>query len=292
MNINSLIGVSGSINSGKDLVGDMLMYIGEGLTRNPTFEGFEENERNKNHKYSVKTNSTYAIKKCADKLKEVVALAIGCTREDLEDEEFKNKELGEEWWRYEMVTVDGLVIIDKAEYDGIPKDWQEGFRLVKLTPRMVLQLFGTQGGRMVVHPNIWVNSLFADYKPHYIGACDPYELESEVQIYTNYPKWIITDVRFPKNEGVAVTKRGGLLIGIKRKFALKQPKYAYLIDGGRDEYEIPYELEELDNKLYKSLTHESELSMGNYSWCDSIIENNGTIEELFNQVLKIVTNKT
>jgi hypothetical protein len=287
MNINSLIGVSGSINSGKDLVGDMLMYIGEGLTRNPTFEGFEEYERNKNHKYSVKTNSTYAIKKCADKLKEVVALAIGCTREDLEDEEFKNKELGEEWWRYEMVTVDGLVIIDKAEYDGIPKDWQEGFRLVKLTPRMVLQLFGTQGGRMVVHPNIWVNSLFADYKPHYIGACDPYELESEVQIYTNYPKWIITDVRFPKNEGVAVTERDGMLIGIRRKFLLKFPQHDGLkIGPGEDEYSIPRDLQNVDIELYKSLTHESEKSMEDHSWCDVIIENNGTIEDLFNELLK------
>ena len=103
MKFNTLVGLSGSINSGKDLVGEMLCYISQ--ADNPTFKGFDT---------EVVLECPYEIKKCAEKLKEVVALVIGCTRADLEDEVFKNKELGEEWWKYEMETVDGLVTIDKV----------------------------------------------------------------------------------------------------------------------------------------------------------------------------------
>jgi hypothetical protein len=295
MKLNSnLYGISGSINSGKDLVGDMLMYIGENTVINPTYEGFERHEEYKTGKYSVKTISTYTIKKCADKLKEIVALLIGCKRSDLEDEVFKNKELGEEWWiykrTYSIASFDKKTkIISKTEYD----DGQEGdlylgweWDLVKLTPRLMLQLLGTQGGRMVIHPNIWVNALFASYHAYHMEN-NPFDSQS-----TSLPNWIITDIRFPENEGDAVTSRGGLLIGIKRHFALKQPKYAYLMSRtSRNQYEIPYELEMLDPKLYASLMHESEISMGDHSWCDVIIENNGTKEELFDQVLNAVTIK-
>ena len=116
------------------------------------------------------------------------------------------------------------------------------------------------------------------------------DLDDGCTLSTNKPKWIITDIRFPENEGTAVTSRGGLLIGIRRYFALKQPKYAHLVDENKP-YDIPSKLEELDNKLYKSLTHESETSMTDHSWCDVVIENNGTIEDLFNNVLNAVTSK-
>jgi len=264
MKINNLLGIAGSINCGKDLVGDMLMYIGDGLTREPSYDGFVENEIMKKNKYRVERVTTYEIRKYADKLKEIVALLIGCKRSDLEDNEFKNKELGEEWWRYECTFSEETVLVPKSTYEKFTFVNKMDCRLVKLTPRMILQLLGTEGGRMVIHPDVWVNALFAEYGTIY-GACDPYEVDAKVQMFLSLPKWIITDVRFPENEGKAVSSRGGLLIGIKRKFALKQPKYAYLIDGGRNEYKIPYELEELDNKLYKSLTHESEIVMGDHS---------------------------
>lgn len=270
MKINRLIGVSGTINSGKDVTGEMLQYIS--MVDNPTYKGFQDN---------IILECDYEIKKCAEKLKEVVALIIGCKRSDLEDETFKNKELPEQWWVY---TRDfDNVLTTQNEYKRLKGNQKEYLTLVKLTPRLMLQLLGTEGGRKVVHPNIWVNALFADYKQ--IGRLLVVKAKGLEPLY---PKWIITDVRFPDNEGIAVTERDGLLIGIRRKFALKQPKYAYLIDGGRDEYKIPYEVEKLDPKLYKSLTHESEYVMGDHSWCDVVIENNGTLEELFNNILKAV----
>ena len=280
MKINNLIGVSGSINSGKDLAGEMLIYIDS--TEFPTYEGFER---------EVVLGSRYLIKKCADKLKEVVALTIGCKRSDLEDEVFKNTELGEEWWRYE----DGSSIIDKLEYDKLDDNCKSWWVLVKLTPRMILQQFGTQGGRMVIHPNIWVNALFSEYVWDGMALTDgwyptynnPDNSGGDKIAEPMMPQWIITDVRFPDNEGKAVTERGGLLIGIKRHFALKHPEYAFRAYEDRP-YDVPSMLMNDNEKLFDSLNHESETSMGDHSWCDVVIENNGTKEDLFNNILKAV----
>jgi hypothetical protein len=269
MKINDLIGVSGSINSGKDLVGGMLQYID--LADNPTYDEYQ---------YEINLTPDYEIKKCAEKLKEVVAITIGCKRSDLENEEFKNKELGEEWWRYEMVVGKEKVLISKGSYEQLSAHKKTYWNLVKLTPRMILQQFGTQGGRMVIHPNIWVNALFADFIPRI-----PYLATNTWPDHQS--KWIITDVRFPENEGKAVKDRGGLLIGIKRHFALKHPEYAFRAYEDRP-YEVPTMLMNDNEKLFDSLNHESEIVMGDHSWCDVVIENNGTIEELFNNVLDAV----
>jgi hypothetical protein len=320
MKINNLIGISGRIKSGKDLVGDMLMYIGGGLTSEPTYNGFIENEKYKNHKYSVEKVTTYEIKKYADKLKDCLCIILGCTREQLEDRDYKETELGEEWDRYKLDSIyipetmdsensefytytkyfsnledardygeirekDFSVPEDLRKY-GMSSEWSYDIEKESLTPRLLLQLLGTECGRELIHPNIWVNSMFTDYKCTYFGACDPYELDSKVQIFTNSSKWIVTDVRFPQNEGKAITDRGGLMIGIRRKFALRFPEYAHL--KARGPYEIPKPLYSLDTELYRTLTHESDELMGDHSWCDVVIENNGTVEELFNNILKVV----
>jgi hypothetical protein len=98
---------------------------------------------------------------------------------------------------------------------------------------------------------------------------------------------IITDMRFPENEGEAIKERHGLRIGIKRHFALRFPEYSHLAYD-ENPYMIPDELEDVNPKLYKGLNHASETSMGDLSWCDIVIENNGTIEELFDKVLQAV----
>ena len=274
MKINNLIGLVGKIQSGKDLIGEMLIYIEQ--VKNPTYAD-----------YTTFLNFPYnevKIKKYADKLKEVVAIIIGCTRKDLEDETFKNTPLPEQWDNFD----------------------------VKLTPRKFLQILGTEVGREMIHPNLWVNSLFNDYKPFNKGKahdnltmhdlygehtckycsskfygykrqylCKECIDNDDVQMY---PKWVISDVRFPNNEGEAIKSRGGLLIGVKRKFALRFPQYLDIANE-LNPYHIPYKLMAINPELYKSLTHESELAQGDQSWCDAIIENNGTFEELFNQVL-------
>ena len=178
-----IYGISGKKGSGKDLVGKII----QGNTQPP-----------------------YRVMKFADKIKDIVCLLTGCSRDDLENREFKERELGEEW-------------------DG-------------LTPRRILQLLGTEAGRQVIHNNLWVNALFADYDTS-----------------SNYDsKWIITDVRF-ENECQAIKDRGGIIIRINR-----------------------------DSDVVDD--HTSETALDNYDGFDFVVDNNGSIDDLTNNLIKIINN--
>ena len=87
----SILAISGRKSSGKDLVGKIIEY----LTGESTVYPFDLNID-----YSHKSN--WQIKKFADKLKDIICMLINCTREQLENESFKSKELGEEWWYWYM----------------------------------------------------------------------------------------------------------------------------------------------------------------------------------------------
>ena len=104
----------------------------------------------------------FKIKKFADKLKDFVCILIGCTREQLEDQDFKNKELGEEWNCY--IFNNGKKEELTLNYN-IAKTLSADNRVISrtMTPRLLLQLIGTECIRDKVHPNAWVNALFSSY---------------------------------------------------------------------------------------------------------------------------------
>jgi hypothetical protein len=143
--------------------------------------------------YSDDNAEDYQIKKFATKLKEIAALLIGCDVSDFEDREFKEKELGEEW-------------------NG-------------LTPRKILQLLGTEAGRNIIHPNIWVNALFADFEDS---------------------NWIITDVRFP-NEAQAIKDRGGIVIRVERPGGESHCGGAHASETALDTYNFDYVIDNEGN---------------------------------------------
>ena len=234
-----LIGISGKIGSGKDTVGKYIQYLLSNEYPRHTFEEFKTMPR------WINAND-WQIKKYADKLKEIVCLLIGCTREQLEDINFKNKELGEEWWYY---INDFNKLYPYKTYDG-PIAKKE---LVCLTPRLLLQLLGTECGRNIIHPNIWVNALFADYPKRIL------KLQNATTIINNEVNWIITDVRFP-NEADAILERDGILIRLTRTTEVS---------------------EEVAN-------HPSETALDNYKKFTFIIDNKGTEEELYAKVYNIL----
>ena len=151
-----IIGVSGRMQSGKDTVGKIIQY----LTGESTVYPFDLNID-----YSHKSN--WEIKKWADKLKDIVCILLGCTREQLENESFKSKELGEEWWYWYMEREGGYspIILDYLTTTKKQLKNYEGLELIKPTPRFLLQFIGTDLFRNQLHPQIWVNSLMSEYKP-------------------------------------------------------------------------------------------------------------------------------
>ena len=304
---NNLIGISGKIGSGKDTVGKVLQWIVTSKTGfgNGTYSNKECVEW-LNGKYpgdtTIQEISGYKIKKYADKLKDIVCLLIGCTREQLEDREFKEKPIGPEWMKW--FTEDGLP----------PKNNNAGVGEV-LTPRKLLQLLGTDCGRDIIHPDIWVNALFADYRGKDLlrtkdkGIFDgcinkELQLSNNVKLVKPISNWIITDVRFP-NEAKAIKDRGGIVIRVDRNSW--KPKsgdtikikvfsnwsvvtYTHTDDEG-NHYGVGTDGYKYKSSLIKEHKeeHPSETALDDYEF-DYVIDNNGSIEELVEKVkqLKLV----
>ena len=125
-----------------------------------------------------------------------------------------------------------------------------------MTPRLLMQLLGTEAGRNIIHPDLWCICTMSEYNPD--------------------SKWIITDNRFP-NEVKAVKRKNGLTLRIERDFNLRFPDYQ--------------SLEEVNTKnidLYNQLTHFSETALDNYTEFDYIIQNNGTILDLIKNIENIL----
>lgn len=256
-----LIAISGKIGVGKDLCAKIIQHL--------IYCKYIEKELIYEDRFPIPyIPDQFQIKKFAGKLKDIVCLLIGCTREQLEDQEFKNKELGEEWIRYAYANGHNdhyrnegwtksmnAVNCSKERYEEERRiNWQTAYKTI-LTPRLLLQLIGTEYFRDIIHPNININALFSDYKK--IGF-PPEPLESICD--KNYPNWIITDVRF-ENEAKAIKDRNGILIRVNR-------------------YNV------LDHSNLNN--HPSETDLDSYKDFDYIIENNESMEKLVEQVKQIL----
>jgi hypothetical protein len=72
-----LVGISGDINSGKDVVGRMFQYLTSEYQNKYSFENWLDRV----DKYKSDPYSPIEIKKFADKLKDMVCVLLSCTRE-------------------------------------------------------------------------------------------------------------------------------------------------------------------------------------------------------------------
>lgn len=117
--------------------------------------------------FIIKNNNRFVNRKFAYPLKKFCADLLGCNISDFESRQFKNSILPHEW-----------------DIDGKP-----------ITVREFMQRVGTEGGRMGVHPDIWVNAVLGGYH--------------------SYNHWIISDLRFP-NEAERIRALGGYLVKVIR----------------------------------------------------------------------------
>lgn len=233
-----IIGISGKIGSGKDTIGAIINFMTVASENkeamDKAFDDFViygESE--------VEVTNSWEIKKFAFKLKQIASLLTGVPVEQFEDQEFKKERMPEEWQHPVLGT---LAHVPQEDY---------------MTYRKLLQLIGTEAMREQIHPNIWVNALFADYKPIGGRMIPPKFPKDYTSGNFDFPNWIVTDVRFP-NEATAIQDRGGILIRVNR-----------------DTGEAP-------------IDHPSETALDNYNAFDYVIDNNGTIELLMEKVKDIL----
>jgi len=254
--MNNLISISGKLSSGKDSVAIIIQGLELSLDEDQIIHAVRQQ--------TYFNSSNWEIKRFADKLKDTVCLWLGCSREQLEDREFKEKPLGEEWdkWgvSYNCPTSEVQKIfgthdeaLKHAKSLGASDKILTHFdviRKIQMTPRKLMQLLGTEAGREIIHPSIWVNATFSEWEDN--------------------QNWIIPDMRLP-NETNAVKNRDGILIRVQRD------RWKRLgVERGET---IPVSDKE---------THLSETALDDYNDWDYVLENNGTIMELVNKVKTIM----
>jgi hypothetical protein len=140
---------------------------------------------------------------------------------------------------------------DRNKLEGITEEdrkWRETTDIKyselmnkNFTPREAMILVGTYFGRNMIHPNIWIETLFNRY-------------------YNNSNKnLLITDLRFP-NEYEEIKKRGGIIIRVNR---FNNDNLHYETECLLDSYEFDYiidnngtkdELKDKINKIFNNLT--------------------------------------
>ena len=176
----------------------------------------------------------------AASLKDAVAAVFGWDRELLEGSTASSRRWREEvdpWWSDRL---------------GIPH----------LTPRWVLQWWGTDVLRSHFHDDIWVASL-------------------ERKLFLTQDSVVITDSRFP-NEIEAITRAGGTTIRVERG---PQPSWwpiAILANSSWSHIK-----DESAEKLREMGVHPSEWSSVGLKY-DWVIDNNGTISDLHQEINRVL----
>jgi len=188
------------------------------------------------------THHKFRKESFAGSLKDAVAAVFGWDRELLEGSTKHSRE-----WR-----------------EQVDPWWAERLNMPKLTPRWVLQYWGTEVCRNSFHDDIWIASV-------------------ENKLRTSKDDIVITDCRFV-NEVLAIKKTGGITIRIVRG---DQPAwYDAAVAFNRGPNSNPeWSLSKL--KLEKLKVHASEYSSVGLDY-DYQIDNNGTIDDLHKQIQSII----
>jgi len=172
----------------------------------------------------------------ADSLKDSVAAVFGWDRTMLEGRTKESRE-----WR-----------------EQIDPWWAERLAMPTLTPRWVLQYWGTEVCRKTFHDDIWIASL-------------------ENKLRKSKDNIVVSDVRFP-NEIKAIKNLGGMIVWVQRGALPEWYDHALQANAGSNV---------AINEMKIRKVHASE-----WAWIgsdfDAILDNNGTIDMLFNETKKLL----
>jgi hypothetical protein len=160
---------------------------------------------------------------------------------------------------WDRTLLEGLTSDARAWREKIDPWWAERLNMPHLTPRWVLQYWGTEVCRLGFHDEIWIASL-------------------EKRIQSRKQNTVISDVRFP-NEITAIKNLGGLIIRIKRGDDPVWFKYAVTMNAGPNHPDWISASE----RIRMLGIHSSETAWAGAN-IDLIIENNGTIAELYEKL--------
>jgi hypothetical protein len=159
-------------------------------------------------------------------------------------------------WDRELI--EGRTPEARAWREQVDEWWAERLQMPHLTPRWILQHWGTEVCRQHFHDDIWIAAL-------------------QSRLARRSDHTVISDVRFP-NEIKAIKEQGGKIVWIQRGELPSWHIMAAKANAG-DLY--------AQTKLKELGVHASETSWVGTNF-DSILDNNGSIESLYTQLKNLV----
>jgi hypothetical protein len=173
----------------------------------------------------------------ANSLKDAVAHVFGWDRTMLEGRTKHSRE-----WR-----------------DQVDTWWAERLNMPDLTPRLMLQLWGTEVCRRGFHDDIWIASL-------------------ENKLRNSQDDVAISDCRFP-NEIKAIRQQGGVVIRVVRG---PEPEwYQDAVDMNAGNTNMHWAIAKMN--MDKLKIHASETAWVGTNF-DAVIDNNGSMDQLYSQI--------
>ena len=142
--------------------------------------------------------------------------------------------------------------------------WSERLNMPHLTPRWILQYWGTEVCRKGFHDDIWIAAL-------------------EHKLLNSKDNIVISDCRFP-NEIKSIKAAGGMVIRVVRGSEPEWYEAALSFNKG-ERGNMTWAISR--HKLDTLKIHASETSWVGTTF-DAVIDNDGTIEELYAQVKSLV----
>ena len=161
-------------------------------------------------------------------------------------------------FNWDRTLLEGRTLESRKWRDEIDEWWANRLDIPHLTPRWVLQQWGTEVLRGSFHNDIWIASV-------------------ENKIRNSSQNIVITDCRFP-NELSAIKQAGGKLVWVKRG---ELPTWYNLALSANEGHVLA------KRELGKAGIHASERDWIGTDF-DFIIENDSTLDELYTQIEKIV----
>jgi hypothetical protein len=141
--------------------------------------------------------------------------------------------------------------------------WSERLDMPNLTPRWVLQYWGTEVCRRGFHDNIWIASL-------------------ENKLRNSKDNIVISDCRFP-NEIKSIKEADGIVIRVKR--GPEPDWYQDAINMNAGDRNMSYAIS--SERMKRTKIHASETAWVGTNF-DYVLDNNGTIDDLFSQIQSII----
>jgi hypothetical protein len=161
-------------------------------------------------------------------------------------------------WDRELL--EGLTPEARAWREQVDPWWAERLGMPTLTPRWVLQYWGTEVCRTGFHDDIWIAAL-------------------ENRLRTRAGHTVISDVRFP-NEIASIRNAGGRIIWIKRG---ADPEWCTTLIEMRQNSTLGI----CTDYMQQFNVHSSE-----WAWVgtefDAVVDNNGSVEQLYASLKNLV----